>query len=371
MARVLFIEPFYGGNHRAFADGLRAHSSHEVKLLTLPEGEWRRRMRSGAQELAPLALDLPGRFDLIIATDMLDLPAFLALTRRRFGHVPVLLYMHENQFTYPRIRGTKFNSWFGQVNYLSALTVDAVAFNSAFHRDDFIGALDTLAAQPNNWLIPGATEAIAARTTVLSVGVDLEWLDAVRPAEKPRKTGAPLILWNHRWEFDKAPELFARALLKLRDDGVDFRVAIAGDPGLNPSPAVLDLPAQLGERVVQFGRVADRTDYARLLWESDIAVSTTRHEFFGIGMVEAMYCGCIPLAPARYNYPALVPADQHAACLWEDEPRFDGLLRALLQGPRPDSQPFRAAAARFAWREVIPAWDEAIDALAGGGVSRE
>src|SRR6185312_1232756 len=54
MARGLFIEPFYGGSHRAFLDGLIEHSRHEIVPLTLPEGEWRRRMRRGAQELASI-----------------------------------------------------------------------------------------------------------------------------------------------------------------------------------------------------------------------------------------------------------------------------------------------------------------------------
>ncbi|MGH2632279.1 MAG: tRNA-queuosine alpha-mannosyltransferase domain-containing protein, partial [Tepidiformaceae bacterium] len=97
--RGLFIEPFYGGSHRAFLDGLVRHSAHEFRLLTLPEGEWRRRMRRGAQELAAAAHELPGEFDFIVATDMLDVPAFLALTRPRFSGLPLMLYLHENQFT--------------------------------------------------------------------------------------------------------------------------------------------------------------------------------------------------------------------------------------------------------------------------------
>ncbi|MCC7088998.1 MAG: DUF3524 domain-containing protein, partial [Dehalococcoidia bacterium] len=141
MARGLFVEPFYGGSHRAFLDGLVAHGGHELELLTLPEGEWRRRMRRGAQELAARADEVHESFDFLVVSDMLDLPVFLALTRPRFERVPVLAYFHENQFTYPRLRGTKFNSWFGQVNYLTALAADVVAFNSEFHREDFLGAL--------------------------------------------------------------------------------------------------------------------------------------------------------------------------------------------------------------------------------------
>ena len=361
MARCLFVEPFFGGSHRSFAEGLARHSRHEIVLLTLPAAEWRRRMRRGAQELAIAARDIEGPFDLIIATDMLDLPAFLALTRPRFNDIPVLLYMHENQFTYPRLRGTKFNSWFGQVNYLSACAADRVAFNSAFHRDDFLGALRTLSGQPNNWLLPEAIADIKAKSLVLPVGVDLARLDAFRCQPDP---GAPsLVLWNHRWEFDKAPEVFVRAVRQLAAEGLDFRLAVVGEPGDNPSPALFELRDALPQRIEHFGFVEGPADYARLLWRSDIVVSTARHEFFGIGMVEALYCGCFPIAPAKFNYPYLVPSEFHDACLFEDEHGLmDRLTRSItsrIAAPRS----FRERASEFCLERVDDAWDIALDKL--------
>ncbi len=365
MARVLFVEPFYGGSHRAFLDGLAAHSGHEIVPLTLPEGEWRRRMRLGAQELAAAASPLSGHFDALIATDMLDLPAFLALTRPRFAHLPVLLYMHENQFTYPRLRGTRLNSWFGQINYLSACSADRVAFNSDYHRRDFLAALRTLAGQPNNWLHPPAIETIEAKSAVLPVGVELEWLDDCRTARDPALP--PLLLWNHRWEFDKAPETFARAVRKLAAEGLDFRVALAGEPGPNPSPALSGLAADLPGLVEHAGYLPGREAYARLLWASKVVVSTARHEFFGVGMVEALYCGCFPVAPAQFNYPALVPESFHGRCLWQSEEQLLSLLHAAILAPPGDMGAFRESAARFAWGRVAPAWDEAITALIRNG----
>jgi hypothetical protein len=32
--RVLLVEPYYGGSHRAWADGYVEHSRHDVKLVT-------------------------------------------------------------------------------------------------------------------------------------------------------------------------------------------------------------------------------------------------------------------------------------------------------------------------------------------------
>lgn len=364
--RVLFVEPFYGGSHKAFADGLVDRSRHEVELLTLPEGEWRRRMRRGPQELATKATELTGGFDLVVATDMLDVPAFLALTRPRFERTPFLYYLHENQFTYPRIRGTKLNSWFGQINYLSALAADSVAFNSEYHRRDFLGALRTLATQPNNWLVEESTAAIDAKSTVLPVGVDLASLDAHRV--QPTESKPPLILWNHRWEFDKSPEMFTRVIERLAADGCDFRLAIMGEAGFNPSPALPRLAEIIPERIVQFGYAPSRARYAELLWESDIVVSTTRHEFFGVGMVEALYCGCVPCAPNNFTYPELVPRGLHSTCLFESEAEFEAKLRALLED-RPATATLQASAARFDWSVVARQWDadmERVDLRAGG-----
>lgn len=364
--RVLFVEPFHGGSHAAFAEGLRAHSRHEVVLLTLPEAEWRRRMRLGAQELAAPALALHEEFDALIATDMLDLGTFLALTRRRFANVPALFYFHENQFTYPRIRGTKLNSWFGSMNYLSALAADRVAFNSAYHREEFLGSLHSLDHQPNNWLDPGAINLIEAKSGVLPVGVELGWLDELTasPAKPNQKEpAAPLLLWNARWEFDKAPDVFARAVRRLANHGVAFRVALAGDPGVNPHPAMAELRESLGASVVQFGRLPDRIRYGLLLNDADIVVSTARHEFFGVGMVEALYAGCFPIAPAAHNYPALIPESLHSLCLWHDEDDLAAKLAAAIEGRRPGLAALRESAARYSWELVAPQWDRAIDGL--------
>lgn len=364
MARVLVVEPFYGGSHRDFLDGLVRHSRHKFSLLTLPGVDWRRRMRRGAQELAPLAKAVPGEFDLVIATDMLDLPTFLALTRQRFATTPILCYFHENQFTYPRIRGTKFNSWFGQVNYLSACAADYVAFNSAFHRQDFMRALRALDETPNSWLLSSSIDRVASESFVLPVGVDLQWLDVYR--RSPDADASPLILWNHRWEFDKAPAVFARAVRQLADEGVDFRLALAGDPGPNPDASLVQLADEMHARgrVTHRGFADSRAQFAGLLWASDIVVSTARHEFFGVGMVEALYCCCRPISPDGYNYPALIPEAWHEDALFADPGELVEKLRAELARPRQRSTAGRDAVRRYDWSTVGPVWDEAISAMA-------
>src|SRR6476619_5954197 len=104
--RILYLDPFHGGSHAAVAEGYAHHSRHDITLLTLSiAGGWRWRMRGAAVSLARRlrehARAQPARFDLIIATDMLDLAAFLGLTSNLTAGVPRALYFHENQLTYP------------------------------------------------------------------------------------------------------------------------------------------------------------------------------------------------------------------------------------------------------------------------------
>ncbi len=67
----LFLEPFYGGSHRDFADGLIAHSRHRIDLVTLPARFWKWRMRGAALYLAG-KIQAPCSYDGLIVTGSQD-----------------------------------------------------------------------------------------------------------------------------------------------------------------------------------------------------------------------------------------------------------------------------------------------------------
>src|SRR5690554_4698442 len=142
--RILLVEPYDTGSHAVWMRGYQAHSAHQVELLTLEGQFWQWRMLGGAATLAERCLALPHTPDLILASDMLDLAAFLALTRTRTANVPTAVYFHENQISYPPGPRQKAQQHYAFINYSSALAADAVFFNSAFHRDAFLRELPRL-----------------------------------------------------------------------------------------------------------------------------------------------------------------------------------------------------------------------------------
>jgi glycosyltransferase involved in cell wall biosynthesis len=359
---ILWLDPFHGGSHAAVADGYAARSRHRVTLLSLPiDGGWRWRMRGGAVSLARMARAANIRPDLIVASDMLDLATFRALTADHLAGVPAAVYFHENQLTYPLPPGRKRDDSFAWINYTSALCADAVIFNSAFHRGAFLAALPALLGRHHDYQELQTVVEIAARARVLSPGIDLGRLEG--PSESDG--GPPVILWNSRWEYDKQPEAFFAGLEALESRGVSFRLIVAGEHIDPHAPAFAAARARWAARSLHWGYAADQDAYASLLRRSDIVVSTAIQEFFGIGVVEAMACGCAPILPRRLNYPALIPRALHADHLYADEAGMADLLVGALARAGTGRDIWRAVAAPYSWAHAVPCYDALFAEVVG------
>jgi len=371
--RVLWLDPFHGGSHAAVAAGYAARAAHSVQLLTLPiSGGWRWRMRGGAITLARLARTLDARPDLIVASDMLDLATFRALTADRLGGVPAAIYFHENQLTYPLPPGRQRDLSFAWVNYTAALTANAVIFNSDFHRRSFLAALPGLLGRYHDYQELDTVAQIAAKSHVLPPGIDLASLDdqATSPAARLSAIGYRLsaiaprsILWNSRWEYDKQPAAFFAALEGLEARGVPFRLLVAGEHIDPQAPEFVGARARWARQIDHWGYAPTRAAYAALLRRADVVVSTAIQEFFGIGVLEAIYLGCAPLLPRRLNYPDLLPPELHATCLYDDPAGLIEQLAVALSRPA-QRERWRAVAAPYDWSHAAAHYDALFAALA-------
>ncbi|MYF63849.1 MAG: DUF3524 domain-containing protein [Rhodothermaceae bacterium] len=337
--KVLALEPWYGGSHRNFVDGLIENSHHGYELVTMAARFWKWRLQGGAQTLARKCRQLvESGFtpDVILASSMVNIPAFLALSRKYIGNVPVVYYLHENQLTYPLSKEEKRDLSYAYINYLSCLAADQVVFNSEFHYNEFIRALPGLLRVFPDYTHLHTVSEIRAKSRVMHLGMNLQ-AHARYANTSGSDRGSPIVLWNQRWEYDKNPEAFFRLMNRLDDAGCGFRLILAGKR-FEEQPSEFDTAFErYADRILHYGYAEDFEEYSRLLHRADIVVSTAIHEFFGIAMLEAIYCGCHPLLPNRLSYPELIPEKLHkpllhAPILYDDDESLFTILKAMLLG---------------------------------------
>lgn len=360
--KFLFLEPFYGGSHREFADGWVAHSHHTIDLLTLPDRFWKWRMRGASLHFYRGVDNLSG-YDGLIVTDLMSLSDFKALAGTACP--PSLVYFHENQFSYPLAPGEQMDYQFGFTDITTALAADKVMFNSHTHREAFFrGMTRFLKMMPDHapkWVV----ERIRAKSGVLYPGCRF-------PAEggalfEPSPQRPPLIIWNHRWEFDKNPEAFFETLDAVLADGIDFRLALLGETSRTVPKPFESARRRYGHRIVHYGYEASRQAYLQWLRQGDIVVSTAMQENFGIAMVEAIRHGCIPLLPRRLSYPEIVPKRFHDQVLYDTGEALQKKLATRLKAIHRFAAlrgDLAEAMGRFAWERCIDRFDQAIEQLA-------
>jgi len=369
---LVIISGYHGGSHKAWAEGYQRHSDHQVELITLPARFWKWRMHGGAVTLARRFLEEMSKAtkappDLLLFTDMIDASTFLALVRRRFPQIPTALYMHENQLTYPlpstpgtgpmrRQKGER-DLHYAFINYASMLAVDQVYFNSEFHRQELLGELPKFLGHFPEYNELTTVSKLEAMSKVLPAGIDCAALDSAYSEVDEHLP--PLVIWNQRWEYDKNPVQFLKGLLLLKEAGYSFRLAMCGE-NYSQQPAEFDAAREsLSERIVHWG-YADQDLYARLLWKATITASTAYHEFFGISILEAMYCHTFAAIPNRLSYPELLAEELHADCLYEDEEHLIKLLSWAIDHPSAAQalgQRLSRSASRYDWRRIAPNYD--------------
>ncbi len=311
---ILLLSAYHAPSHRRWVEGVAANlTDHSVKILSQPPRHFAWRSRGNSLFWAFDEKLAESRPDLIIATSMVDLAGLRGMVPH-LTQIPTLLYFHENQFAYPN-RGQRNDGNYGVTNLYSALAADRVLFNSPYNRRSFLeGARQFLSKMPDQ--IPaGVAQAVAAKSGVLPVPLANSLADPYpsRPDEGPLR-----IVWNHRWEYDKAPATFFSALERL-EKRHDFRLVVMGQRFRKAPPVFARMQDRLASRIDQWGYVEDRRDYLKWLERSDLVVSTALHEFQGLAVQEAVMRGCLPVLPDRLAYPDFFDD----SCLYDSHPEDD------------------------------------------------
>ena len=359
--KYLFIETFCGGSHSLFARGLKSHSSHHIDIIEMPGENFRWRMLGAALYLADKIADID-QYDGLIVSDMFNLTDFKALVGSDCP--PVMVYFHENQITYPRPQGDKSVFLLGMINITSALAAEKVVFNSGMHQDAFLAAVPDFLSRAPDFIPKGIADKIKAKSSVLYPGISISQPSEIK-CEK--QVDPPLIVWNHRWGYDKNYKLLFKVLEEVQKKGLDFELALLGE-NFGKVPEEFTAAQHIfGNKIVQFGYVIGRQEYLEWLNRGAIVISTAIQENFGMSVIEAMSLGCIPLLPDRLSYPEILPPNLHNQLLYKhnidmaeklcrmisDISVYNEIKNQLVNDMGP-----------FLWENVIKKYDIALEQIA-------
>jgi glycosyltransferase involved in cell wall biosynthesis len=304
-------------------------------------------------------------YDGLITTDLMSLSDFKALCGPSCP--PSLVYFHENQLTYPLAPGESMDFQFGFTDITTALAADRVLFNSQTHFDAFFSRLpDFLNMMPEyqpKWVV----EAIRNKAGVLYPGCHFPATSEGLACSLAQADLPPLIIWNHRWEFDKKPGDFFEALDAILERGLDFRLALLGENFQVVPKEFIAARERYRHRIVCYGHEASREKYREWLMQGSIVISTAKQENFGISVVEAIRYGCVPLLPDRLSYPEIIPKAFHSDFLYQNQAELIEKLCFLISNYfqfQIKRQNLSQAMACFAWENMIDQYDEMLEKLA-------
>ncbi|MFP4673119.1 MAG: DUF3524 domain-containing protein [Opitutales bacterium] len=339
--RVLLLSAYHSASHRYWCDGLmRAFPEVEWTLKTQPARHFSWRVRSSGWLWA---LDSDPDFrkpcDLILATSLAGVVPMKAMCPALQG-TPLWVYFHENQFAHPlseRQHAEHQAGWQFQ-SLQNAFCADWISFNTAFNRTTFLEGARRLLRKFPEKLPEAAVQRLSEHSDVLPVPLTREF-KAFRNTPKTRN----LILWNHRWEWDKQPERFLAALIALHREGFDFELAMLGSGGGRKNKFEAEAE-ELKSRIVQWGEV-DPDSYKDWIARADLGVSTAIHDFQGLSMLELAQAGATVIVPKRLAYPECLPQahfyEGHPGDAHKDIEDLKAALTTLLQSeerPRHDTR---------------------------------
>ncbi len=341
---IWLLSAYRSQSHGAWADWLCETFCNDFHWhkLELPGRHFRWRIRGNPLSwLHRLPVNTP---DLIIATSMVDLATLKGL-HPRLANTPCIYYFHENQFAYPVSQQQHHSVDPQMVQLYGALAANQLLFNSAYNRDSFLKGVDSLLKKLPDEVPNNIVTELKYKSNILPVAISPIKNAAIKNTENKNPE---LILWNHRWEYDKAPQIFADALDILSKSHPDFQLALLGERAAKTPDALRQIEQQHHTRILINQKVSKK-DYQKYIAQAGIVVSSAIHEFQGLAMLQAASAGAIPLIPDDLCYREQY-AEQYRYKAGSSEALAEKLLNTL-------KQPLPAADVSFCYEQnLIDQW---------------
>jgi len=311
--KILLLSAYDASSHKLWRERLATMFPDDdwTQLTLAPRNfNWRIRGNSlqwGFGEYEQLDAD----YDLLIATSMVDLSSLRGF-RPSLAKIPSIVYFHENQFAYPvgsRQRSDNIEPQL--IPIYTALCANSIVFNSEYNRSTFLsGARSLFKKLPDE--IPSELLVKLEKSEVIPVPL----AETKTSDEKSGDKNILEVVWNHRWEYDKGPELLLQLIEFITQQERPIRLHVVGEQFREMPTEFEQMKTLLHQhadalsfKLGKFGFIASQERYRTLLNSCDIVLSTALHDFQGLAIQEACQLGCTPLVPDALVYPEYLSGD--------------------------------------------------------------
>lgn len=323
--KVLLLSAYDANSHQYWREGVvKYFPEYQWTVLTLPARFFSWRIRGNSLTWAFTQKEtLEQRYDLIIATSMVDLSALRGMCPN-LTRIPTILYFHENQFAYPASAEQHASVEPQMVQLYSAACADLIVFNSHYNRSTFWNGLSALLKKLPDGVPSELISHLQDKSSVLPVP-----LQHVPGTKKSTKRHRFSLVWNHRWEYDKGPDNLLYFIRALPPD-LEIDIHVIGQSFRKLPDAFDQIQAILKRRgwIGRWGYIDDVHEYRQLLCQSHVVLSTAQHDFQGLSILEGVASGCVPLVPDRLAYGDFIEDVFRYSSLPED-PEREGRAAAL------------------------------------------
>lgn len=314
MASILILEPFYGGSHKQLLDtlfegefinqqtfatyrdrdrsrvtiyiiGFSFHltgiNQKDYELFTLPAKKYHWRARMSALYFSQ-TIPTIHQYKILFTSSVLNLAELIGV-RPDLTKCHKIVYFHENQLVYPVREIKERDCQYGLNQIMTCLGADEILFNSNFNRTSFLNSINTFLNIQPDIKLKLIKEKIELKTEVLYFPIKFHKMKKRNDDQTFDDTKVLHLVWPHRWEHDKNPQLLTETLLELDKRQLNFKVSIIGEQFQTIPDCFDGLQEKLGKKLIDFGYLT-RDNYFKTLSNADIVISTAGHEFYGVSM---------------------------------------------------------------------------------------
>jgi len=322
-------------------------------LICMSAKKWHWRARASALHVSSQVQENT-EYKTLWCSSVLNLSELVSLCPQ-FNKSVKVVYFHENQLVYP-VRDKKDRDFqYGYNQILTCLVADKVYFNSDFNKTSFLNNISSFLKLMPDYRPKNIKEKIEPKSHVLYFPLSaMPIANSLKHKADEGEKKVLRIVWPHRWEFDKDPETFFKVLFELKDNGINFKVSVLGQSFQDVPGIFGEAKEKLGgDHIEHFGHLDSKESYYNVLRNSDVVVSTAKHEFFGVAMLEAAMCGCYPLCPNSLSYPEIYPK----TCLYNTDRQLFKRLKSFAlfpEKPKLELRKMKLDLQRFTVDELKP-----------------